>query len=101
MGSVHADYLLNMTSLVTRDAMRRFHIIGVLGGGVSFSDAAHSRAGLMLETGMQFRYNLPFNVDVHLEPDVSFVMNRVMPNYRHSSRFSVITRVMAGASYRF
>ncbi len=101
MGSVHADYLLNITSLITRDEMRRFHIIGLLGGGVSFSDVKYSRAGLMLETGMQFRYNLPFNVDVHLEPNASFVMNRVMPNYRNNSRFSVVTRLMAGVSYRF
>lgn len=101
MGSVHADYMLNMTSLITRDAARRFHIIGILGGGVSFSDVETSRSGLMLETGMQFRYNLPGNVDLHLEPDLSFVMNHVLPNYRHSAHFVVLGRVLAGVSYRF
>ena len=101
MGAVHADYMLNVTSLITRDASRKFHIIGILGGGVAFSDREYSKAGLMLEAGMQFRYNLPHNIDIHLEPNASFIMNRVVPNYASSSRFVAMARVMAGASYRF
>lgn len=101
MGLVHADYMLNVTSLITRDETRRFHIIGLLGGGVGFSDAQDSKAGLMLETGMQFRYNLPSNIDLHIEPNASFIMNRVTPNYASSSRFTAMGRVMFGASYRF
>lgn len=101
MGIIHADYLLNVTSLITRDENRRFHIIGLLGGGIGFSDAKGSSAGLVLETGMQFRYNLPSNVDLHLEPNVSFIMNRVTPNYASPSRFTAMGRLMLGASYRF
>lgn len=102
LGAVHADYMLNVTSLITRDPDRHFHIIGLLGGGIAFSDAKYSRAGLMLETGMQFRYNLPYNIDVHIEPNASFIMNRVAGGvYASNSRFIMFTRVMAGASYRF
>ena len=101
LGTVHADYLLNVTSLITRNPDRHFHIIGLLGGGIAFSDDANSHGGLMLETGMQFRYNLPYNIDVHIEPNASFVMNRVAPSYASDSRFIMFTRVMAGASYRF
>ncbi|MCM1406814.1 MAG: hypothetical protein NC210_10355 [[Clostridium] fimetarium] len=101
LGIVRADYLLNVTSLITRDESRRFHIIGVVGGGIAFSDAEYSKAGLTAGGGVQFRYNLPANIDVHIEPNVSFIMNRVTPNYESTSRFTAIGRLMFGASYRF
>ena len=102
MGAIHANYMLNVTSLITRNSNRHFHIIGLLGGGIAFSDAKKSSAGLMLETGMQFRYNLPYNIDLHIEPNASFIMNRVgVGAYASKSRFIMFTRVMAGASYRF
>lgn len=101
VGTVHADYLLNVTSLITRDAARRFHIIGLVGAGVGFSDAKTSSAGLMAEAGLQFRYNLPNNFDVHIEPVAGVWMHRVMPDLVAHKRLVALGRVMFGASYRF
>jgi len=101
MSIIHADYMLNITSLMTRDAERRFHIIGTMGAGIGFSGSDYSKAGLAVGAGVQFRYNLPNNIDVHIEPNASFIMNRVVPEYAGSSRFMVMGRIMAGASYRF
>lgn len=102
MGTVHADYLLNISSLITRDETRRFHIIGFLGGGVAFSGQRCSSAGLAVDGGAQFRYNLPwYNIDLHIEPNVSFIMNRVTPEYVSSTRFTTMARLLFGVSYRF
>ncbi|MDE6125885.1 MAG: hypothetical protein K2G30_02920, partial [Muribaculaceae bacterium] len=101
IGTVHADYLLNVTSLITRDAARRFHIIGLVGGGFAFSDAANSSVGLMGEAGLQFRYNLPGNIDLHIEPVAGVWMHRVMPGLVAHKRMVGLGRVMCGASYRF
>lgn len=101
MGTIHADYLFNITSLITRNADRRFHIIGLLGGGLAFSDATNSSAGLMVEGGLQFRYNLPRNIDIHIEPNAGLYMHRVMPNFNAHKRVVGVGRVLAGVSYRF
>ena len=99
--TLHADYMLNVTSLMDHNPGRRFHIIGILGAGIGFSDAKNAKSGLMLETGGQFRYNLPANIDIHIEPNVSFWANRVAPGYQTRAHFVCLGRVMAGLSYRF
>ena len=101
MGTAHVDYLLNGTSLITRDSGRRFHVIGLVGGGVGFSDAESSRAGLMAEAGLQFRYNLPKDIDVHIEPVAGVWSGRALPGYAAHKNLVGIGRVMLGASYRF
>lgn len=101
VGTAHLDYLLNVTSLITRDAGRRFHIIGLVGGGCGFSDAETSSAGFMAEAGVQFRYNLPRNIDLHVEPLAGVWMHRVMPGLLAHKRLVALGRVMLGASYRF
>ncbi len=99
--TAHADYLLNISSLMDKNPARRFHIIGMLGAGVGFSNLPESFPGLMLESGVQFRYNLDHGIDVHIEPDVSFYPNRVVIGYTSDARFVMIPRIMTGLSYRF
>lgn len=101
LGTVNVDYLLNVTSLMDRNPARRFHIIGAVGGGVGFSDGRGSSPGAMGNVGVQFRYNLPANFDVHIEPCVSLYMNRIMPDYASGTHFVTMGRVFFGASYRF
>ena len=55
----------------------------------------------MGNAGLQFRYNLPSNIDLHIEPCISAYMNRVIPAYGTSNRFITVGRILAGASYRF
>jgi len=101
VGSAHLDYLLNVTSLLDRSSSRRFHIIGAVGAGVAFCPDARSNSGVMTYGGVQFRYNLPGNVDLHIEPGAEFWANRVIPNPTSKNRFVMTGRFAVGASYRF
>lgn len=99
--TIHADYMLNITSAMDHDPGRRFHIIGIAGTGVGFSNLRYSQASPVLNAGVQFRYNLPCGIDVHLEPNTSFYLNRMAHGYTSGARFLAQARLMAGASYRF
>lgn len=101
VSTVHADYMLNISSLMDSNPARRFHVLGIVGAGVSFSNLKKSKAGIMFETGGQFRYNLPAGIDVHIEPIVSFYPDRVVPGYLSGAGFVATGRVMGGLSYRF
>ena len=101
IGSMHLDYMLNVTSLMDRRDTRRFHILGIVGAGVSFSDADYSKPSPMLIGGVQFRYNLPGNFDIHLEPGLIMWPNRVLPKFYQGSQFVLAPRLSIGTSYRF
>lgn len=102
IGAVHADYLLNLTSLFDRSAERRFHILGAAGLGLAYAQNGQWPVGAAAYGGIQFRYNLPANIDLHLEAGAQAWQRRVLPaasNYGHSAL--VAPRLLMGASYRF
>lgn len=101
VGSVHADYLLNITSIVARQDESKFHVIGAVGAGVGFCKQGASDHGFMTYGGLQLRYNLPGGLDIHLEPGMEFWANRIMPQHSSSRRFEMTGRVAAGFSFRF
>ncbi|MDE6118591.1 MAG: hypothetical protein K2F82_01865, partial [Muribaculaceae bacterium] len=103
VGTAHLDYLFNITSLMDRSSARRFHIIGALGAGAAFcgNSDAESSLGPAVVAGVQFRYNLPGNIDVHIEPNVTAWANRVIMDFASPHRFTADMRVSFGASYRF
>lgn len=101
VGSARIDYLLNITSLMERTDSRRFHIIGAVGAGVAFCKESASDCGPMTYGGIQFRYNLNNNIDLHIEPGAEFWANRVIPSPTSSLRFVMTGRIALGASYRF
>lgn len=100
VGTLRADYLLNVTSLIDRRSERKFHIIAAVGAGLGYSRHGLNSFGLAGYGGVQFRYNLPWNIDVHIEPGVLAAESKVVPFY-FEHRLCVGARVMAGASYRF
>lgn len=101
IGAFHLNYLLNVTSLIDRSANRRFHIIGAVGGGLGFSPDAERNASIMANAGVQFRYNLPWNIDIHLEPGISVWPKHLIPRAFSGTGFEACGRVAIGASYRF
>ncbi len=101
VGSVRADYLLNLTSLLERSDTRRFHIIGAIGAGIAFCEQSASSLGTMTYGGIQFRYNFKNNLDLHIEPGAEFWANRVIPRPTSPHRFVMTTRMAVGLSYRF
>lgn len=101
MNTLHADYMLNVTSLMDRNPARRFHIIGVIGAGLAFSNLEDTLNGPSGEAGIQFRYNLPDNIDIHIEPNLSFYPNRTITSYASPVRMVGVARLMCGLGYRF
>lgn len=102
LGAVHADYLLNLTSLFDRRAERRFHIIGAGGLGLGYSHNGQSPIGASVYGGIQFRYNLPWNIDIHLEGGGQLWQQRILPAETLFNQSLVLgTRILLGASYRF
>lgn len=101
VGSVHADYMLNLTNLIAGAEGRNFHIIGAVGLGVGFSNDSDTKAGAMTYGGVQLRWNLPANIDLHVEPGFNFWSNRLIPKSLLTTRFGVMGRVAVGASIRF
>ncbi len=101
VGSLHLDYLMNLTSFYDRSASRKFHMIAMAGVGMAYCGNAHSSVGPMVTGGLQFRYNLPCNIDLHIEPAVTALPNRVLPSPGSPHRFTMLGRLMVGASYRF
>lgn len=103
VGTAHLDYMFNITSMMDRSSARRFHIIGALGAGAAFCGNSNddSSLGLAVVAGVQFRYNLPGNIDVHLEPNVTAWANRVIMDFASPHRFTTDMRMSFGASYRF
>ncbi len=101
IGSAHLNYLLNITSLIDRSPSRRFHVIGAIGGGLGISPKAFVKVSGMAYGGVQFRYNLPFNIDIHIEPGLEAWPNRLIPNPTSVTRFEFAGKLSVGASYRF
>lgn len=98
---IHADYMLNISSLMDSAPGRRFHVVGTVGAGVGFSDGHRSKAGPMGSASLQLLYNLPGRVDLYIEPGVSAYANRVAPTHGSGARFLATGRVLVGASWRF
>lgn len=101
ISSVHADYMLNITSIIDRQSERRLHLIGAVGVGAGFCKDSSSDCGLMTYGGLQLRYNLPGGLDIHLEPGMEFWANRIIPYATSSHRFGATGRVTGGFSLRF
>ncbi|MDE6222443.1 MAG: hypothetical protein K2M49_01965 [Muribaculaceae bacterium] len=102
LGSLHADYLLNATSLLDRRSSRKFHIIGAAGVGLAYGRNGHKPYSFAGYGGVQFRYNLPMNIDVHIEPGALLIKSSVLPKTHDFNHSAVISaRMMVGASYRF
>lgn len=102
VGSAHINYLLNLTSLLDRSSSRRIHVIGAIGCGLGFNPKKElNKTGFMAYGGVQARYNLPSNIDVHIEPGITAWANRLTPGVSSSLSFKLGPRIVAGASYRF
>lgn len=102
VGSAHLDYLLNISSLFDRSASRKLHVIGAVGAGAAMGFGDDTKVGFMGYGGAQLRYNLPANIDVHVEPGAEFWSNSVMPEeFQSPSDFILSPRLTFGVSYRF
>lgn len=101
VNSVHADYLLNISSIVDRQAEKKWHLIGAVGVGAGFCKDAEKDCGFMAYGGLQLRYNLPGGLDVHIEPGMEFWSDKVVPVPYTPHHFVATARLTGGFSFRF
>ena len=102
LGAAHVDYLLNISSLIDRRPERKFHIIGALGAGVDYCLKDGQSVGAAAYGGLQFRFNLPANFDLHIEPGAQLWQSKALPaDVPYKRDIIVGGRLMGGISYRF
>lgn len=103
VGALRADYLINISSLMDRRSERRFHVIGAIGAGIAFNKNGRNRVVPEAYAGFQFRYNLPWNIDVHAEAAMEAWQRAILPDFVQSNTHSAVfcPRLLFGASYRF
>lgn len=101
IGTAHINYMANLRSLFNYDPDNIFHIIAELGAGLAWNNNKGSGIGGSAEAGLQFRWNLPSNIDLLVEPTMILWEQRMCNAIKHSHRFVANGRVMAGIAYRF
>lgn len=101
VSSVHLDYMLDVTQLMDRREGRRFHVLGIIGAGAAFGSAEDTKTAPVIDGGVQFRYSLPANFDIHLEPGFMAWGNKVLPADFRGHKFVMAPRLSIGTSYRF
>ena len=102
LGTVHADYLLNLTSLLEPDPDRRFHLIGSVGTGFGWSNYnSEGGVGWMAEAGLQLRWNVSRSFDFFVEPSMTLWDDKLYDGVLNTHHFVGVGRVSLGTAYRF
>ena len=99
LGTVHADYMLNLFSLFGAAPDRKFDAIATLGVGVGWSGFPNSKVAFGGMLGVQAKWSLPQSFDIFIEPSVSLWDDKVYQPNNH--KFVGVGRVLVGTAYRF
>lgn len=102
VGTLHADYLLNLSSLFEPDPDRRFHLIASLGTGFGWSNYnSEGGIGWVARGGVQMRWNVSRAVDVFVEPSMTLWDDKLYDGVLNTHHFIGVGRVSLGTAYRF
>lgn len=101
IGTLHADYLMDVTQLVDYDPDRKFHISGLVGAGMGWSNYHSSSVGLAAQVGMQLKWRVSSDVDILVEPRGTFWQPRVCNIPGNGHHFTGAGKLMLGVSYKF
>ena len=104
IGSLHLDYMFDLSNMFERDDARKFSILGFIGAGFGWSNVSTRPIGVMAQGGVQFRYSLNQDIDLHIEPSIGVWARRVFSPevYSYNKHRAVgMARLMFGASYKF
>ena len=99
LGTVHADYMLNLFSLFGAAPDRKFDAIATLGVGLGWSGYPNSKVAFGGTLGVQAKWSLPQSFDIFIEPSVSLWDDKVYQPNNH--KFVGVGRVLVGTAYRF
>ena len=102
VGTLHADYLLNLSSLFEPDPDRRFHLIASLGTGLGWSNYnSEGGIGWVARGGVQMRWNVSRSVDLFVEPSMTLWDDKLYDGVLNTHHFIGVGRVSLGTAYRF
>ncbi len=104
IGSLHLDYMFDVSNMFERDDTRKFSILGFVGAGFGWSNLSSRPIGVMAQGGLQFRYGLNQDIDLHIEPSIGLWARRLFihPAFNANRNRAVgMARLMFGASYKF
>ncbi len=101
IGTAHINYMANLTSLFNYDPDNKFHVIAEVGGGIGWNNYKGSGIAGSVQAGLQFRYNLPSNIDVFIQPDIILWEPRMCSILENTHKFVGNGRLMGGIAYRF
>ncbi len=102
VGTLHADYLLDLTTLLDPDPDRRFHLIGSVGTGMGWSNYnSEGGVGWVARGGMQLRWNVSRSFDFYVEPSMTLWDDKLYDGVLNTHHFIGVGRVSLGTAYRF
>lgn len=102
VGTLHADYLLNISSLFEPNPDRRFHLIASLGTGLGWSNYnSEGGIGWVARSGVQLRWNVSRVFDFFVEPSMTLWDDKLYDGVLNTHHFIGVGRVSLGTACRF
>lgn len=102
VGTLHADYLLNISSLFEPDPDRRFHLIATVGTGLGWSNYnSEGGIGWVARGGVQLRWNVSRSFDFFVEPSMTLWDDKLYDGVLNTHHFIGVGRVSLGTACRF
>lgn len=101
IGTLHADYLFDLTGLSGIDLDQRISVGLLAGIGVAWSNYPGSSVGLAAIAGAQLEVKVAHNLGIVLQPRCNLWQPRVCVVPGNSHHFTANAKIMAGFKYHF
>lgn len=101
VGTLHADYLLDLVQVMNPDRSRRFGVIPHVGAGVAFSDVKNSGLGWSLRGGVRLNWRVTDRLDLFVDPTITVWQPKIERTSFNSRHFAGTGKMYLGAAWRF
>lgn len=101
IGTIHVDYVLNLTQLVDRNPDRRFDFSGIIGAGLGWSTVHSSIVGVTGLGGLQYSWHLTDSLDLLAQAKATLWQPRAVNFSHNTNHFVGMAKLTIGAAYRF
>jgi len=101
IGTAHADFLLNITTLAMGKRGRTFNLIGLAGIGLGWSNHNAGNLSPAIEAGLQANVRIARGLYVTFTPTMSFWRPALNQDRTNNHRFIGVGRMPVGLQYMF
>lgn len=101
IGTIHAEYLLNITALITGNPMARFTFTGLVGGGLAWSNRSNGNIAPNVNVGLRTAYRVNDRVSITFTPTMSFWGTKLNKDRANNHNFIGVGRMPLGVTYDF